>query len=76
MFVTNVFPGSSADAVGFTGGETLSVNNGTTTIDVNIESFSPPELNLFSGQLLYITSIEQVTRNAEQLDLFKINFDF
>ena len=76
LFVTNVFPGSSADTTGFTGGETLSANNGTTTIELTIESFSPPELNLFSGQLLYITSIEQVTRNAEQLDLFRINLDF
>ena len=76
LFITNVSPGSSADTTGFTGGETLSVNNGTTTIELTIESFSPPELNLFSGQLLYITSIEQVTRNAEQLDLFRINLDF
>ena len=45
-------------------------------LELDITSVSPPELNLFSGKMLYINDIEQVTRNAEQLDLFKINFDF
>lgn len=76
LFVTGVVSGSSADSRGFTGGETLTVSNGTENLELTIESASPPELNLFSGQLLYITSIEQVTRNTEQVDLFKINFDF
>ena len=72
VFLTKVVSGSSSDTNGFKAGETLAVNS----LELNITSVSPPELNLFSGKLLYITDIEQVTRNAEQLDLFKINFDF
>jgi len=72
LFLTNVISGSSSDTVGFIAGETLAVND----LELNITSVSPPELNLFSGKMLYIQSIEQVKRNAEQLDLFKINFDF
>ena len=72
LYLTNVVTGSSADTNGFIGGETLAVNG----LELSIEQFSPPELDLFSGQMLYITSIEQVTRNTEQIDLFKINFDF
>ena len=76
LYLTNVVYGSSADTVGFTVGETLGVYNGSELLSLSIKGVSPPELNLFSGNLLYITSIEQVKRNAEQLDLFKINFDF
>jgi len=72
LYITNVYPGSSSGALGFTGGETLSVDG----LDLTIESVSPPELNLFSGQLLYISSIDPVTRSAEQADIFKINIDF
>lgn len=72
LYVTNVFPGSSSDALGFTAGELLYVND----LELTIESFSPPELNLFSGQLLYISSIDPVTRSAEQADIFKVNIDF
>jgi len=72
LFLTKVVAGSSADVIGFTGGETLAAGSGV----YNITSVSPPELNLFSGKMLYINSIEQVTRNTEQLDLFKISFDF
>lgn len=72
VFLTKVVSGSSSDINGFVAGETLAVND----LELNITSVSPPELNLFSGKVLYITDIEQVTRNAEQLDLFKINFDF
>lgn len=76
LYLTNVIYGSSADTVGFTNGETLGVWNGSTILSLNVVNVSAPELNLFSGNLLYISNIEQVTRNAEQLDLFKINFDF
>ena len=76
LFITNVIAGSSASSNGFTGGETLAVGQGASNLELSIEKFNPPELNLFSGQMLYITSIEQVTRNTEQIDLFKINFDF
>jgi len=72
IFLTNVVSGSLANTTGFVSGETLAVND----LELNITSVSPPELNLFSGKMLYIKSIEQVKRNAEQLDLFKINFDF
>ena len=72
VFLTNVVSGSSSDTRGFIAGETLAIND----LELNITSVSPPELNLFSGKMLYITGIEQVTRNAEQLDLFKINLDF
>ena len=72
LFLSNVISGSSSNTTGFIAGETLAVNN----LELNITSVSPPELNLFSGKMLYITGIEEVTRNAEQLDLFKINLDF
>ena len=72
LFITKVVSGSSADVIGFTGGETLAVNS----LELDITNVSPPELDLFSGKILYINDIEQVTRNTEQLDLFKINFDF
>ncbi len=72
VFLSNVVSGSSSNTTGFIAGETLAVNN----LELDITSVSPPELNLFSGKMLYINDIEQVTRNAEQLDLFKINFDF
>lgn len=75
LYVTKVLPVAESP-FGFTGGETLYANNGSSTIDLSIENISPPELNLFSGQLLYITSVDQVTRNPEQIDLFKINIDF
>jgi len=71
IYLTNVIH-NSASNFGFVAGETLETQN----LDVSIESVSPPELNLYSGQLLYITSVDSVTRNSEQLDLFKINFDF
>ena len=76
IYLTNVVYGSSANTVGFTNGETLGVWDGSNILSLNVVGVSPPELNLFSGNLLYISNIEQVTRNAEQLDLFKINFDF
>lgn len=76
LYLTNVIYGSSADIVGFTGGETLGIWDGSNILSLNILKVYPPELNLFSGNLLYISNIEQVTRNTEQLDLFKINFDF
>lgn len=73
LFLTKVISGSSADTTsGFIAGETLAAGS----LELDITSVSPPELNLFSGRILYINDIEQVTRNAEQLDLFKINFDF
>jgi len=72
LFLTKVVSGSSSDTVGFIAGETLAVNN----LELDITSVDPPELDIFSGKILYITGIEQVTRNIEQLDLFKINFDF
>lgn len=74
MFVTNVVRGATADAIGFTGGETLIAGPDGIVLDI-IEA-NGPELNLFSGTILYITSVDEVTRNAEQIDLFKINFDF
>lgn len=72
VFLTKVVSGSSSNTTGFIAGETLAINN----LELDITSVSPPELNLFSGKMLYITDIEQVKRTAEQLDLFKINFDF
>ncbi len=72
VFLTKVVSGNPNVDVGFRAGETLAVNN----LELDITSVDGPELNLYSGKMLYITDIEQVTRNAEQLDLFKINFDF
>lgn len=76
LYLTNVFGSQTSSPYGFTGGETLLASNGVADIELTIESFSPPELNLFSGQLLYISSIDQVKRSTEQTDLFKINIDF
>jgi hypothetical protein len=75
LYITNVYTGLSADNLGFTLGEELTATNGITPITLTIEAFSPPELNLFSGELLYISSIDPVTRTAEQADIFKINID-
>jgi len=74
IFITNVVRGATSDAIGFTGGETLIAGSDGIVLDV-IEAYGP-ELNLFSGTILYISSVDEVTRNAEQIDLFKINFDF
>lgn len=74
IFITKVIRGSTADAVGFTGGETLTA--GLAGTELTVTEVSGPELNLYSGYMLYISSVDQVTRNQEQTDLFKINFDF
>lgn len=77
LYLTKVFKSDSADAaIGFTGGETLGVKVGVSTLELNTTSVSGPELNLFSGRIIYIQSIDPVFRNSEQLDLFKINIDF
>lgn len=72
LYITNVLPNSNAGSFGFVAGETLETEN----LDVTIDSVSPPELNLYSGQMLYISSVDPITRNSEQLDIYKINFDF
>jgi hypothetical protein len=74
IFITNVVRGATSDAIGFTGGETLIAGPDGIVLDI-INAYGP-ELNLFSGTILYISSVDEVTRNAEQIDLFKINFDF
>lgn len=74
IFITKVVRGSTADALGFTGGETLIA--ASAGIEMTITEVLGPELSLFSGSILYISSVDQVTRNQEQIDLFKINFDF
>jgi hypothetical protein len=42
-----------------------------------IESVEGPELDLFSGELLYIKGLTQeVKRVVEQTDLFRFTFEF
>ena len=48
-----------------------------TPVSGTIESVEGPELDLFSGQLLYIKGLTQgVRRVTEQTDLFRFTFEF
>lgn len=76
LFVNNVFGSTSSSEYGFTSGETLEATNGSTETIFTVVKIEPPELDLFSGRILYINSIEPVFRSSEQTDYFKIDIDF
>ena len=74
MYVTNVFNTFESTADGFTGDFTSSVT--TVPATQTITSIQIPELNMGSGELLYIQNIRPITRTFDQQEEFKILLGF
>ena len=67
----------SGATLSFVPNESLNYVVMETPVSGTIESVEGPELDLFSGQLLYIKGLTQgVRRVTEQTDLFRFTFEF
>jgi hypothetical protein len=67
----------SGATLAFVPNENLAYKVGNTIVNGVIESVEGPELDLFSGELLYIKGLTQeVKRVVEQTDLFRFTFEF
>ena len=67
----------SGSTHGFVVNETLTYMVGNNPVSGVIENVEGPELDLFSGELLYIKGLTQeISRVVEQTDVFKFTFEF
>jgi hypothetical protein len=67
----------SGSTLGFVPNETLTYMVGVNPVQGTIESVEGPELDLFSGELLYIKGLTQeISRIVEQTDVFRFTFEF
>ena len=67
----------SGSTHGFVVNETLTYMVGDNPVSGVIENVEGPELDLFSGELLYIKGLTQeISRVVEQTDVFKFTFEF
>jgi len=73
MYVTNVFNTWESTADGFSGGFTSTLGTHT---NKTITSIQIPELNMGSGELLYIQNIRPISRTFDQQEEFKILLGF
>ena len=73
MYVTNVFNTFESTADGFSGDFTTS---GVVDATKTITSIQIPELNMGSGELLYIQNIRPISRTFDQQEEFKILLGF
>ena len=65
------------EILGFVPNETLTYMVGVNPVQGTIESVEGPELDLFSGELLYIKGLTQeISRIVEQTDVFRFTFEF
>tara|TARA_E500000305_G_scaffold111818_1_gene127955 strand:+ start:8443 stop:10503 length:2061 start_codon:yes stop_codon:yes gene_type:complete len=67
----------SGSTHGFVENETLTYLVGNNPVSGSIENVEGPELDLFSGELLYIKGLTQeISRVVEQTDVFRFTFEF
>jgi len=67
----------SGSTLGFIPNETLTYMVGDNPVQGTIERVEGPELDLFSGELLYIKGLTQeISRVVEQTDVFRFTFEF
>jgi hypothetical protein len=67
----------SGSTHGFVVNETLTYMVGNNPVSGVIEDVEGPELDLFSGELLYIKGLTQeISRVVEQTDVFRFTFEF
>ena len=73
LLLTDISASSAGASLGFDVNEriTLPDSSGATVSRVH-----PPELNLYSGKLLYIEGIDPVNRTFEQTDVLQLTFEF
>ena len=73
LLLTNVSPSASSAALGFDTNERLTLPDSTGATVTNVFG---PELELFSGKMLYIEGIDPVIRTFEQTDVLQLTFEF
>ena len=73
LLVTDLSRSASAATAGFAVNEVLTLPDST---GATITSVSMPELDAFSGTMLYIEGIDPVVRQFEQTDVLQLTFDF
>ena len=73
LLLTDVSPSATSATFGFDVGERITLTDSTVATVNNIFG---PELELFSGKLLYIECIDPITRTFEQTDVLQLNFEF
>lgn len=73
LLLTDVSPSATSATLGFDVGERITLPDST---GATISRVFGPELELFSGKMLYIEGIDPVTRTFEQTDVLQLTFEF
>ena len=73
LLLTDVQKSSTGASFGFDINERIVLPDST---GATVNAISGPELNLFSGKLLYIEGIDPVNRTFEQTDVLQLTFEF
>ena len=73
LLLTDVSPSATSATLGFDVGERITLPDST---GATINRVFGPELELFSGKMLYIEGIDPVSRTFEQTDVLQLTFEF
>ena len=73
LLLTDISPSATSATLGFDAGERITLPDST---GATISQVFGPELELFSGKLLYIEGIDPITRTFEQTDVLQLTFEF
>ena len=68
--------GITSNEYGFTATETLQVKTSGGNVDFTIAGVTGPEIDIPSGKVLYIRSIDPIARNDEQYENYQLEIDF
>ena len=73
LLLTDISPSATSATLGFDVGERITLPDST---GATINNVFGPELDLFSGKMLYIEGIDPITRTFEQTDVLQLTFEF
>ena len=73
MLLSDVSPSADGASFGFDVGERITLPDST---GATVNAVFAPELNLFSGRMLYIEGGDPIIRTFEQTDVLQLTFEF